>query len=131
GQTIFLVGEPGAGKTRLAQEVTLTLRDRGFLVAAGSCYEAEQSVPYYPFLDALSVVYAAAHPSVRDLARKSWPYLAVLLPDQLGNPELATGEQDDQQRVLRAVAGFLEASAEMVPVALLLDDLHWADAASL
>jgi class 3 adenylate cyclase len=72
GQTVLLAGEPGAGKTRLAQEVTLHLRNRGFLVAAGRCYEAEQSVPYYPFLDALSAAYAAAPLQLqRDTAAKT------------------------------------------------------------
>ena len=41
GRTIMLAGEPGAGKTRLAQEATLSLRDRGCLIASGRCYEPE------------------------------------------------------------------------------------------
>jgi predicted ATPase len=51
GQTMLLTGEPGACKTRLAQEATFHLRNRAFLIAAGRCYEAEQRVPYDPFLD--------------------------------------------------------------------------------
>ena len=40
-------------------------------------------------------------------------------------------QQEDQQRLFRAVTGFLEAVAEIMPIALLLDDLHWADDATL
>src|SRR5205823_1584424 len=50
GRTLLLAGEPGVGKTRLAQEVTLHVRNCGFLITAGSCFEARQSVPFYSFL---------------------------------------------------------------------------------
>jgi tetratricopeptide (TPR) repeat protein len=132
GQTVLLAGEPGAGKTRLGQEVTLQLRDRDFLVVAGRCYEAEQSVPYYPFLDALTDVYRLSPPDIRSATARRWPYLGAILRDEIGVPEVAGGAgEDERQWVLRAVTGFLEAVAERVPVALLLDDLHWADSASL
>lgn len=130
GQMVLLAGEPGAGKTPLAQEVTLELRNRGFLIAAGRCYEAEQSVPYYPFLDALSAAYAAAPVQLQRDAVRGWPYLSILLPDRLGVQEVAGGGQEEQ-RLFFAVAAFIEAVAECAPVALLLDDLHWADPATL
>jgi tetratricopeptide (TPR) repeat protein len=129
-QTVLLAGEPGAGKTRLAQEATLHLHQRGFLVAAGRCYEPEQAVPYYPFLDVLSTVYAFTSVEIRREAPFRWPYLGALLPDQIQVPEGAM-VQDDQQRVFRAVTSFLQTVASTRPVALLLDDLHWADSSSL
>ncbi|MGI8826196.1 MAG: AAA family ATPase [Chloroflexota bacterium] len=132
GRLVMLAGEPGTGKTRLAQEVTLHLRNRGFLVAAGRCYEPEQMVSYYPFLDALAMIYAAAPSALRQIASHRWPYLGALLPDQIGVLEVAGGSGlDDEQRVLRAVTGFLEAAAEIAPLALLLDDLHWTDTSSV
>jgi tetratricopeptide (TPR) repeat protein len=132
GRTVLLAGEPGAGKTRLAQEATIALRDQGFAIAAGRCYEPEQTVPYYPFLDALATVFMAAPPPLRRDAARQWPYLAALLPEQIGVQEVAGGgEQDDQQRVFRAVTSFFEAVCAAAPVAILLDDLHWADGASL
>jgi class 3 adenylate cyclase/tetratricopeptide (TPR) repeat protein len=130
GQTVLLAGEPGAGKTRLAQEATFHLHERGFLVAAGRCYEPEQAVPYYPFLDVLSTAYAFTPAEIRLGAAHRWPYLGALLPDQIDVPEGAMG-QDDQQRVFRAVTSFLETVSSTRPVALLLDDLHWADSSSL
>lgn len=130
GQTVLLAGEPGAGKTRLAQEATLHLHDGGFLVAAGRCYEPEQTVPYYPFLDVLSTAYAFTPAEIRRAAAHRWPYLGAILPDQIDVPEGAQG-QDDQQRVFRAVTNFLDTISATRPVALLLDDLHWADSSSL
>jgi tetratricopeptide (TPR) repeat protein len=132
GRTVLLAGEPGAGKTRLAQEATIALRDQSFIIAAGRCYEPEQTVPYYPFLDALSTVFDAAAPSLQRDAPRRWPYLAALLPEQIGVQEVAGGsDQDEQQRVFRAVTSFIEATCAIIPVAILLDDLHWADGASL
>lgn len=139
GRLVLLAGEPGIGKTRLAQEVTLKARHWGFLVATGRCYEPEQAVPYYPFLEALVCVYDAAHPSIRAEIPRRWPQLGRLLPDQIGflpaasYPLGASGEDalEEQHLLFRAVTGFVEAVAETVPVALLLDDLHWADDTSL
>jgi len=132
GRLVLLVGEPGVGKTRLAQEVTLAVRNRGFLVASGRCYAPQQVVPYYPFLEALATAYAAAPSGIRTSTQHRWPYLARLLPDQLGPAPTSSSEgQEEQQRLLRAVTGFLVAIAAEMPVALLLDDLHWADSATL
>jgi predicted ATPase len=63
GRLVLLSGEPGVGKTRLAQEVTLKAQHWGFLVATGRCYEPEQAVPFYPFLEALGAVYNALSPA--------------------------------------------------------------------
>ena len=132
GRLVLLAGEPGIGKTRLAQELTLAAHDRGFLVAAGRCYQPQQSVPYYPFLDALSMAYLAGPSVIQNQAAHRWPYLARLLPDQLGAPSTPSSDSpEDQERLFRAVSSFLLALAEHSPVTLLLDDLHWADSASL
>ena len=135
GRLLVLAGEPGVGKTRLAQEAARACRDRGFVVATGRCYEPHQAVPYYPFLEALSALYAAAPAPVRAEAGVRWPALPRLLPDQPSGalPATAMGAspQEEQQRLFWAVTGFVQAIADIVPVALLLDDLHWADDASL
>ncbi|HEX6508668.1 MAG TPA: adenylate/guanylate cyclase domain-containing protein, partial [Chloroflexota bacterium] len=80
GRLLMLGGEAGVGKTRLAQELTLTARNRGFLIAAGSCYEPESGTPFYPFLEALAAAYTAAPAAIRSAAPQRWPYLAKLLP---------------------------------------------------
>jgi len=132
GRLLLLTGEPGIGKTRLAQEATLALRNRGFLVAAGRCYEPQQTLPFYPFLDALEALFDAAPADIRDSAARQWPYLGQLLPDRVGIHPIASAQhQDDQQRLFRAVTDFLRAIARTIPVAALVDDLHWSDAASL
>lgn len=131
GRLLLLAGEAGIGKTRLAQELTRTVHERGFLVAAGRCYEPHQAVPYYPFLEALRMAYSACLPVLRDQVPHRWPYLARLMPDQLGPGPAPSNEAEDQERLFRVIEAFVLAIAEVEPIALLLDDLHWADGASL
>jgi class 3 adenylate cyclase/tetratricopeptide (TPR) repeat protein/DNA-binding XRE family transcriptional regulator len=134
GRLLLLGGEPGVGKTRLAQEAMLAARNRGFLIATGRCYEPQQTVPYYPFLEAMSRAYQAAAVSLRTELPRRWPDVARLLPDRpssLQIPAAASGSREEQQRLFWQVTGFLQALAETQPVALLLDDVQWADSASL
>ena len=131
GRLILLAGEPGAGKTRLAQEATLELRNRGFLVATGSCFEPRQSVPYYPFLDVLTTLYGAVSSTLRSQIGRRWAALGRLLPEAGIPVPTGTDNPEEQEWLPRAVVGFVRAIAEETPVAILLDDLHWADEASL
>ena len=140
GQLVLLVGEPGVGKTRLAQEVLQAARGQGFGGIIGRCYAPQATVPYYPFLEALARAVAAAPQSLRSGLPLEWPEVARLIPAQrLGlpragsTPALEGGGSigDQQQRLFWQITGFLQALAAEQPLALLLDDLHWADGASL
>ncbi|HEX5547944.1 MAG TPA: tetratricopeptide repeat protein [Ktedonobacterales bacterium] len=135
GRLMMVAGEPGIGKTRLSQQVMLACRDRAFLVGTGRCYEPHQAAPYYPFLEALSTLYTTAPESIRAAIPTRWPLLLRLLPDQLSAPGAAPatvgGSQEEHLRLFWAVTGFVRALAEDAPVTLLLDDLHWADDASI
>jgi predicted ATPase/transcriptional regulator with XRE-family HTH domain len=129
GRLVLLAGEAGIGKTRLAQEVSVHAWERGFHVASGRCYEAQGGVPFYPFLEALGTLYEEAPEG----ARGRWPYLERLLPDHFPSQPAAapSGNQEELQKLLRAVNGFVRDTAATRPVALFIDDLHWADEASL
>ncbi|GAC1323698.1 MAG: AAA family ATPase [Chloroflexota bacterium] len=132
GRLVMLSGEPGIGKTRLAQEVTLKVRHWNFTVATGRCYQQEMTVPFYPFIEALTTMYRQSPEWLQAEAPARWPHLQRLLPDVI-EPlvEPAPEAREDQQRLFRAVTGFLQTLAETAPVALLLDDLHWADDSTL
>src|SRR5947209_6557993 len=80
GRLVLVGGEPGIGKTRLAQEASLTARNRDFLVATGRCYESDAAVPFFSFIEALSTAFGAAPPAVQSQVPYRWPALGRLLP---------------------------------------------------
>jgi transcriptional regulator with XRE-family HTH domain/tetratricopeptide (TPR) repeat protein len=128
GRMLLIGGEPGIGKTRLAQEAWQYLWYRGHRVASGRCYEPERAVPYYPFFELLRAAHAAASAALQAAVAEKWPELLVLLPGlDVRLPDLTV----DEPRLFHAVEGFLTAVAREVPLGLLLDDLHWADESSL
>jgi transcriptional regulator with XRE-family HTH domain/tetratricopeptide (TPR) repeat protein len=133
GRLLVLVGEPGVGKTRLAQEIALQARVRDYRVLTGRCYEPQQRVAYFPFLDTLSEAMPFAQGNILSPVAERWPDVARLLPDQLASV-LSPIQLDDgnaQQRLFWQVGDLLKTLSKRNPVALLLDDLQWADRASL
>jgi transcriptional regulator with XRE-family HTH domain len=120
GRLLMVAGEPGVGKTRLSQEATLACRDRDSVVTTGRCYEPYRSVPYYPFLEALSSLYGVAPNPVRAQVTTRWPHMMRLLPEGPSDalPATSASPQEEQQRLFWAVTGFLQAISETAPVAL-------------
>ena len=131
GRFVLLAGEPGVGKTRLAQEAALALERRAFLVLTGRCYEPERSAPFSPFFEALAMAQWGSPPGLRAAIPTRWPDLGRLLPDWTVPFPPSSPTADEPQRLLRAVTGFLEALSSGRPLAVILDDLHWADESSL
>ena len=128
GRLVLLPGEAGVGKTRLAQEVELEARNRGFLVATGRCYEEDHAIPFAPFGQVLATLSAQMPPARwRDLLAH-WPALEGLLQDR---SDPAADMQNEGRQLGRAVASFLVALSDGRPVALLLDSLQWADEGTL
>ncbi len=131
-----VTGEPGIGKTRLISELAHAVRDRGGAVLYGAAPHAAGS-PYDPFLQALGH-YLGEAPSA-DLERLRAidpPILTQLLPELEGQPtKRASGEPRDEEggrrRTLAALTRVFVEIAGREPLLLALDDMHWADAASL
>jgi eukaryotic-like serine/threonine-protein kinase len=134
GRCVLLAGEAGIGKTRLAQEVDRQARERGVLVITGRCYATQQAVALAPFFEALTAAYAGAPQRLRAALPSRWPHVARLVLDvaAIGDaPAPRADTPDEQQRLFWQVTDFVRALAAERPVALLVDDLHWADGASI
>jgi tetratricopeptide (TPR) repeat protein/transcriptional regulator with XRE-family HTH domain len=133
GRLLVIAGEPGIGKTRLSQEIAGVCRDQGFLVATGRCYEPHLSVPFYPFLEVFTTLHAVTPEPLRSEISIRWPALMHLLPEQTLTTQSAIiiSHHEEQQRLFWAMNGYMQALSEILPVALLLDDLHWSDESSI
>ncbi|MFL5909681.1 MAG: BTAD domain-containing putative transcriptional regulator [Gaiellaceae bacterium] len=116
GRLALLVGEPGIGKSRLAEELLRLARARGAHVLVGRCWEAGGAPAYWPWVQ-----------SLRGYADAAPPELAALLR---GEPS-ASESESARFRLFDAVAHFLRDTAAGRPLVLFLDDLHAADEPSL
>ena len=130
---IELVGEPGIGKTRLLAELAARADARGRLVLSGSASELEHDLPFSVFVDALDEYLRGLDPSfLAGLDEGVCTELAHVFP---ALSALATARdpavQHERYRTHRAVCALLETLAEGRPLVLVLDDLHWADPASV
>ena len=128
-----LVGEAGIGKTRLMAELSARADARGHLVLAGSASELERDLPFSVFVDALDEYLRGLAPDrlavleadVRAELAHVFPSLTTLAGDREPAP------QHERYRSHRAVRSLLERLASAQPLVLVLDDLHWADSASI
>jgi DNA-binding SARP family transcriptional activator len=124
GQTLVVTGEAGIGKTRLVADVVAAAAGQGGTVLAGRAYEAEQVLPFGPWVDAIRVgggLTEAAERLPVGLKRE----LARLFPD-LGAAGPAQGAEH-VVRLFEAFAQLLQAGTVARPMLVVLEDLHWAD----
>jgi predicted ATPase len=132
-QLVLLEGEPGIGKTRLAAQFAATCRDAGVTVLAGRC-DAEAIVPYQPFIQALRPYLSMIPgPELRERLGVQADDLSRMLPELGRGPYTAEygGAREDRYRLFEAVCALLAEITTAAPVALILDDLHWADKPTL
>ncbi|WP_327092702.1 AAA family ATPase [Nonomuraea sp. NBC_01738] len=123
GVRIALVtGEAGLGKSTLLDHLGRRLERDGWLVAVGRCPEVDSAPPAWAWTEALRAVAASTSPGEFAGA------LAPLLTDsEPVNADATAG----RFRLRQAVWTWLAALAAERPVAVVLDDLHWADATTL
>ncbi len=126
-------GEPGIGKTRLLAELRRRSEDRGHLVLQGVASELETYLPFGVVADAFDAYLA----SLRDGIAGDWPpelraELGSMFPSLRDGPapEPAT-TGDERYRAHRAMRGLIERLAADRSLVVILDDVHWADGASL
>jgi DNA-binding SARP family transcriptional activator len=137
GRIALVGGEPGIGKTRLAEELAGRARELGVRVLVGRCWEVGGAPAYWPWVQALRSHVREADPvALRAQLGPGGPTLAELLPELRDIfrdlPEASALSADGARfRLFDAVAALLRSAAEAAPLLLVLDDMHGADEPSL
>ena len=128
---VLVAGEPGIGKTRLLAELCVRGEGSQHLMLTGRAAEFERDLPFGVFVAALDDHLAALDPAC--LGPRWAAELAGLFPSlsPLAGGAFGTGLPVERHRSYRAVRALLEALGRTRPLVLALDDLHWADPASI
>ena len=138
GRMFLLSGEPGIGKTRLAEEISNDASARGMRVVWGRCWEGGGAPAYWPFIQILrACVEGLDVEHLKALLGSGASEIARLIPElKLSLPSLEeakTGTDSESSRFLLfdSVATLLKNVARGGPLVIVLDDLHDADQPSL
>ncbi len=157
GHIVFIAGEAGIGKTRLVDELVSYAQDMGVLFVQGRCLYREGTDPYLPFTDALReassklatldaegdslpLTFSTGMGAAKDLG----PMGVAALEEGSGSGAAAHSRVLDlaeelrridvgreRDRMYETVSSMLLEMARRRPILLFLDDLHWADNATL
>jgi tetratricopeptide (TPR) repeat protein len=137
GQALLISGEPGVGKTRLAQEAVSAARLQGAHVLQGGCYENEAVNPYLPVTEALrDWTHSQPDEVLRNLPLQTAVEMAKLAPEidvRIGplQPNPALSPDLERMRLFDHLSRFLGSLAAQGGLLFFVDDLHWADPGSI
>ena len=137
GSLVFVAGEAGVGKTRIAEELSRLAKTSQFMTLYGRCSRREGKIPYSPWIE-----------QIRDLVRGSPPQflmkvvggqgaeVAKLVPEitALVGPVMAfnsASPDQDRLRFIDAISQLVTNVSKDAPLLLVMDDMNWADAGSL
>jgi DNA-binding SARP family transcriptional activator/predicted negative regulator of RcsB-dependent stress response len=153
---VMLMGETGIGKTRLAEELSQEAHTRGWLVAWTRAYEQEGTIPYRPWTDILrtllqnvpleqitSMLEGKAGQATNETssllnpaatAQARLQRLSSLLPElapDVNRPQTPIAPEQERFHLWEAMLALLSGFSQVIPLLLVLDDLHWTDDSSL
>lgn len=121
---VLIGGAPGSGKTRLASEAARAAHEQGAAVVHGLC-RPDHDVPFGPFPPMVAELRRVARPDAM-----SGPGMQLL--QAFVNPHLSVDDRfGGRMGLLSAVSSLFADAAGALPLVVVIDDLHWASAATL
>ncbi len=148
GTTVFVSGEAGTGKTRLINELLKWAKNKGITILDGWCL-SETTIPYFPFVEAFDSYFARSgaykqsassqqskvHLGLGEITQVEEREITAWLTSSRtaqkpGKPEISSSQLWKDQTFV-AVARTLHSISTREPIILFIDDIHWADSASL
>ena len=138
GSLVLIAGEPGIGKTRIAEELADYVGTRGAHVLWGRIHENSGAPPFWPWVQVIrSYVESVDSEHLRDSLGRGVAVIARIVPeieDRLEDipplPELGDAEAE-RFRLFDSIACFFKGASSRTPLMIVLDDLHWSDESSL
>ena len=138
GRIVTLSGEPGIGKTRCAEELSVTALERDMIVIWGHCHESFSTPAYWPWVEAIESRIKSLDPEdLKRLFGRHAAVLADLLPsirekiEDIAIPQPITEPEAAQFRLFDSLSECMQALSVDSPVLIVLEDLNWADAQTL
>lgn len=136
-QVVFVTGDPGIGKTTLVDALAAAARNAGARVTRGQCVDAFGVVEaYMPVLEALEILCRdARHADAREALRSHAPTWFLEIPGILQPGEAEEMRRTvgvaNPERMIRELVSATERMTRDVPLVIVLEDLHWADHATV
>ena len=137
GALLVLRGEPGIGKTWLAEEAAARAAARGALVLSGRCWESGGAPPYWPWVQCLRQLVAQTEPQLLAAALDAGAADVARIVPELRElvrgvpPPSEVDPKGTRFRLFEAVVTLLRDVGRARPIVVVLEDLHAADEASL
>jgi class 3 adenylate cyclase/tetratricopeptide (TPR) repeat protein len=134
GGLALVLGEPGVGKSRLVAEIGDEAQARGMRVLTGHCVEMTGAAPYLPYVEIIEQAISnprsplALQKALGDVApeiARIAPALRRVFPDI--PPPIELPAELARRYVWNSFGEFLGRAAQVQPLLLVLEDLHWAD----
>ena len=149
GRTVFITGEAGSGKSRLAHEFLNLAKQKGIGVMAGWCL-SDAAAPYFPFVEAFNAYFASLEQEEslnlqKQGARLNFSGTDQIVSEEYGITAWLTGPKAAEKpgkpqvispqvwkdQVFARVAKTLHEISVQSPTVIFIEDIHWADSASL
>jgi hypothetical protein len=137
GRLVLLIGEPGIGKSRTAEEIAAVAAARGAEVLIGRCYEGDGAPALWPWVQILRTYTRGRDGAQLDVVLGAEARDVAHLVPEIGRPgadgpAMAPQDPDSARfRLFDALATVLGRAATARPLMLLVDDLQGADQPSL
>ncbi|HEV7993415.1 MAG TPA: diguanylate cyclase [Gemmatimonadaceae bacterium] len=127
-QARLVIGEAGVGKSTLVRQLLPEARLRGAVMVTGRALETESRAPYGAWAEIVLAIHELGM-----MPSRPWPLLERLVPALQASGATAGPPMLDAMQghhLMQELMAFLRSASDVRPIGLLLEDMHWADAAS-
>src|SRR5262249_11226469 len=135
GGVVLISGEPGIGKSRLADELERIAAHRESPTLWGHCFETDAAPAYLPWTEIAPQALALDHADAPGVGGAHLRELARLMPELVSAEGQAVRRDDEQAgaqwRLFEAFVAVLVTASSTHPVVVVLEDVQWADNSSL